>query len=94
MQSKGLEWDMVFIVKVNGYTSRITICWNDHGLYLCFPMIQANESEIPLLHEFNGVVKENGTSVEVSLFRELFIYLCLSRIITYHAQSHFSLKTL
>ncbi|CAK9135092.1 unnamed protein product [Ilex paraguariensis] len=38
-QSKGLEWDCVFIVK-------------------------ANESEIPLLHEFNGVAQENGTSVE------------------------------
>ncbi|RVW98207.1 ATP-dependent DNA helicase SRS2-like protein [Vitis vinifera] len=38
-ESKGLEWDTVFIVK-------------------------ANESEIPLLHEFNGVVKENGTSIE------------------------------
>ncbi|XP_041018423.1 ATP-dependent DNA helicase SRS2-like protein At4g25120 isoform X1 [Juglans microcarpa x Juglans regia] len=38
-QSKGLEWDVVFIVK-------------------------ANESEIPLLHEFNGMAKENGTSIE------------------------------
>ncbi|KAI8564470.1 hypothetical protein RHMOL_Rhmol03G0183900 [Rhododendron molle] len=38
-QSKGLEWDTVFIVKVN-------------------------ESEIPLLHEFNGVAKENCTSIE------------------------------
>ncbi|CAN6705458.1 unnamed protein product [Malus baccata var. baccata] len=38
-QSKGLEWDIVFIIKVN-------------------------ESEIPLLHEFNGVSKENGTSFE------------------------------
>ncbi|KAK9293210.1 hypothetical protein L1049_021199 [Liquidambar formosana] len=38
-QSKGLEWDTVFIVK-------------------------ANESEIPLLHEFNGVARVNGTSVE------------------------------
>ncbi|KAK2988926.1 hypothetical protein RJ640_026194, partial [Escallonia rubra] len=38
-QSKGLEWDTVFIVK-------------------------ANESEIPLLHEYNGVVKENGNSLE------------------------------
>ncbi|KAJ8772422.1 hypothetical protein K2173_027599 [Erythroxylum novogranatense] len=38
-QSKGLEWDIVFIVK-------------------------ANESEIPLLHDFNGIAKENGTSVE------------------------------
>ncbi|KAM2164038.1 hypothetical protein ACFX1Q_041648 [Malus domestica] len=38
-QSKGLEWDIVFIIKVN-------------------------ESEIALLHEFNGVAKENGTSIE------------------------------
>ncbi|KAJ9140044.1 hypothetical protein P3X46_030731 [Hevea brasiliensis] len=38
-QSKGLEWDIVFIVK-------------------------ANESEIPLLHEFHGITKENGTSIE------------------------------
>lgn len=28
-------------------------------------MTQVNESEIPLLHEFNGVAKENGTSIEV-----------------------------
>ncbi|XP_043723434.1 ATP-dependent DNA helicase SRS2-like protein At4g25120 isoform X2 [Telopea speciosissima] len=38
-QSKGLEWDTVFVVK-------------------------ANETEIPLLHEFNGVVNENETSLE------------------------------
>ncbi|XP_026661928.2 ATP-dependent DNA helicase SRS2-like protein At4g25120 [Phoenix dactylifera] len=38
-QSKGLEWDTVFIVK-------------------------ANETEIPLLHEFNGTVKEGGTTLE------------------------------
>ncbi|XP_059666899.1 ATP-dependent DNA helicase SRS2-like protein At4g25120 [Cornus florida] len=38
-QSKGLEWDTVFIVK-------------------------ANESEIPLLHEFNGVTKDNNTLIE------------------------------
>ncbi|KAA8539746.1 hypothetical protein F0562_026438 [Nyssa sinensis] len=38
-QSKGLEWDTVFIVKVN-------------------------ESEIPLLHEFNGVAKDNNTLIE------------------------------
>ncbi|KAL8152407.1 hypothetical protein V2J09_010167 [Rumex salicifolius] len=38
-QSKGLEWDIVFIVKVN-------------------------ESEIPLLHEHNGVTKEKGNSIE------------------------------
>ncbi|GAB2272776.1 hypothetical protein Dimus_007595 [Dionaea muscipula] len=38
-QSKGLEWDIVFIVKVN-------------------------ESEIPLLHEHNGIMKGSGSSVE------------------------------
>ncbi|XP_038686445.1 ATP-dependent DNA helicase SRS2-like protein At4g25120 isoform X3 [Tripterygium wilfordii] len=38
-QSKGLEWDTVFIIKVN-------------------------ESEIPLLHEFNGIAKQNGTLIE------------------------------
>ncbi|KAI3471003.1 hypothetical protein Pfo_027666 [Paulownia fortunei] len=38
-QSKGLEWDTVFIVK-------------------------ANETEIPLLHEYNGILNENGTTVE------------------------------
>ncbi|XP_024029713.1 ATP-dependent DNA helicase SRS2-like protein At4g25120 [Morus notabilis] len=50
-QSKGLEWDIVFIVK-------------------------ANESEIPLLHEFNGVAKENGSSVEEE--RRLF-YVAMTR---------------
>ncbi|KAL2900752.1 hypothetical protein RDABS01_025834 [Bienertia sinuspersici] len=38
-QSKGLEWDIVFIVK-------------------------ANDSEIPLLHEHNGIAKEHGNSLE------------------------------
>ncbi|XVE63827.1 hypothetical protein DITRI_Ditri07aG0051700 [Diplodiscus trichospermus] len=38
-QSKGLEWDVVFIVK-------------------------ANETEIPLLHEYNSTATENGTLVE------------------------------
>ncbi|KAH6771248.1 P-loop containing nucleoside triphosphate hydrolases superfamily protein [Perilla frutescens var. hirtella] len=38
-QSKGLEWDTVFIVK-------------------------ANETEIPLLHEYNGILNENDVSVE------------------------------
>lgn len=28
-------------------------------------MTQANESEIPLLHEFNDVAKDNETSIEV-----------------------------
>ncbi|XP_056683975.1 ATP-dependent DNA helicase SRS2-like protein At4g25120 isoform X2 [Spinacia oleracea] len=38
-QSKGLEWDIVFIVK-------------------------ANDSEIPLLHEHNGIAKDRGNSLE------------------------------
>ncbi|PIA50372.1 hypothetical protein AQUCO_01300842v1 [Aquilegia coerulea] len=38
-QSKGLEWDTVFIVK-------------------------ANDTEIPLLHEYNGVANGSGTSLE------------------------------
>ncbi|KAI5013725.1 hypothetical protein ZWY2020_040611 [Hordeum vulgare] len=38
-QSKGLEWDVVFIVQVN-------------------------DSEIPLLHEYNGTVKEAGCTLE------------------------------
>lgn len=47
-----------------------------------YRQLQANESEIPLLHEFNGVAKENGSSVEVSLFREMFIlYLSPARVI-------------
>ncbi|XP_048325461.2 ATP-dependent DNA helicase SRS2-like protein At4g25120 [Ziziphus jujuba] len=50
-QSKGLEWDIVFIVK-------------------------ANDSEIPLLHEFNSVAKVNGTSVEEE--RRLF-YVAMTR---------------
>ncbi|KAG0503062.1 hypothetical protein HPP92_003134 [Vanilla planifolia] len=41
-QSKGLEWDIVFIVK-------------------------SNDSEIPLLNEFNCAVKEDSTNLEVCL---------------------------
>ncbi|GAA0144042.1 DNA metabolism protein [Lithospermum erythrorhizon] len=50
-QSKGLEWDTVFIVKVN-------------------------DSEIPLLHEFNGAVNESGSSIEEE--RRLF-YVAMTR---------------
>ncbi|KAK4777262.1 hypothetical protein SAY87_017449 [Trapa incisa] len=50
-QSKGLEWDIVFIVK-------------------------ANESEIPLIHEFTGVPKEDGSSLEEE--RRLF-YVAMTR---------------
>ncbi|KAK6926254.1 UvrD-like helicase, ATP-binding domain [Dillenia turbinata] len=50
-QSKGLEWEIVFIVR-------------------------ANESEIPLLNETNGVVKEHGSSVEEE--RRLF-YVAMTR---------------
>ncbi|CAN0906131.1 ATP-dependent DNA helicase SRS2-like protein At4g25120, partial [Linum grandiflorum] len=38
-QSKGLEWDVVFIIK-------------------------ANDSEIPLLYEYNGAAKEHGNLIE------------------------------
>uniref|UniRef100_A0A453BHC0 UvrD-like helicase C-terminal domain-containing protein n=1 Tax=Aegilops tauschii subsp. strangulata TaxID=200361 RepID=A0A453BHC0_AEGTS len=50
-QSKGLEWDVVFIV-------------------------QANDSEIPLLHEYNGTVKEAGCTLEEE--RRLF-YVAMTR---------------
>lgn len=50
-QSKGLEWDVVFIV-------------------------QANDSEIPLLHEYNGTVKEAGNTLEEE--RRLF-YVAMTR---------------
>ncbi|KAG8080511.1 hypothetical protein GUJ93_ZPchr0007g3373 [Zizania palustris] len=50
-QSKGLEWDVVFIV-------------------------QTNDSEIPLLHEYNGTVKEAGSSLEEE--RRLF-YVAMTR---------------
>ncbi|RXH94807.1 hypothetical protein DVH24_024491 [Malus domestica] len=60
-QSKGLEWDIVFIIKVN-------------------------ESEIPLLHEFNGVAKENGTSIEVcfslNFLSSLFVIVALTEKVT------------
>ncbi|KAK9142835.1 hypothetical protein Syun_012235 [Stephania yunnanensis] len=50
-QSKGLEWDVVFIIK-------------------------ANETEIPLSHEFNGLVKDGGTTLEEE--RRLF-YVAMTR---------------
>ncbi|KAF8700866.1 hypothetical protein HU200_034232 [Digitaria exilis] len=50
-QSKGLKWDVVFIV-------------------------QANDSEIPLLHEYNGTVKEAGSTLEEE--RRLF-YVAMTR---------------
>ncbi|KAG2637120.1 hypothetical protein PVAP13_2NG501100 [Panicum virgatum] len=50
-QSKGLEWDVVFIV-------------------------QANDSEIPLLHEYNGTVKEARSTLEEE--RRLF-YVAMTR---------------
>eukprot|EP00268_Persea_americana_P003227 TRINITY_DN10972_c0_g1_i10.p1 TRINITY_DN10972_c0_g1~~TRINITY_DN10972_c0_g1_i10.p1 ORF type:complete len:1159 (-),score=245.36 TRINITY_DN10972_c0_g1_i10:677-4153(-) len=49
-QSKGLEWDTVFIVK-------------------------ANESEIPLLHEFNGVVEDGSTLEE----ERRLLYVAMTR---------------
>ncbi|GJR87068.1 ATP-dependent DNA helicase SRS2-like protein [Tanacetum coccineum] len=50
-QSKGLEWDTVFIVK-------------------------ANENEIPLLHEYNGITKETSAALEEE--RRL-LYVALTR---------------
>lgn len=49
-QSKGLEWDTVFIVKVN-------------------------ESEIPLLHEFNGVINSGSTLEE----ERRLLYVAITR---------------
>ncbi|KAM0878843.1 hypothetical protein ACQ4PT_034615 [Festuca glaucescens] len=52
--SKGLEWEVVFIV-------------------------QANDSEIPLLHEYNGTVKEAGSTLELlppsRFLREIPVHL-------------------
>ncbi|RLM85005.1 ATP-dependent DNA helicase SRS2-like protein [Panicum miliaceum] len=52
--SKGLEWDIVFIVQANG-------------------------SEIPLLHEYNGTVKEAGITLELlqpsRFLREIPVHL-------------------
>lgn len=96
LQSKGLEWDVVFIVKVLDHIGLLAslamlkwlhlyyttiILWKWFCVIMNFfpytnlfegifalmlsSMTQANESEIPLLHEFNGVAKENGNSIEV-----------------------------
>lgn len=47
-------------------TSPSLIPFNYHYLYLIDDAaIQANETEIPLIHEFNGAATENGTSIEV-----------------------------
>lgn len=45
--------------------------WMDQSFWIFFEtdqLIQANESEIPLLHEFNGVVEDSGTTLEVSMY--------------------------
>lgn len=39
-------------------------------------LMQANESEIPLLHEFNGSAKDNGNTIEVSLFLHGKLFFC------------------
>ncbi|CAK7336918.1 unnamed protein product [Dovyalis caffra] len=96
-QSKGLEWDVVFIVKLSALdvvfefdvpgsfsvdvlrhncplnilvenTSKLEMNSGDELL--------VNESEIPLLHEFNGSAKENGTTLEEE--RRLF-YVAMTR---------------
>uniref|UniRef100_A0A7C9D031 UvrD-like helicase C-terminal domain-containing protein n=1 Tax=Opuntia streptacantha TaxID=393608 RepID=A0A7C9D031_OPUST len=53
-QSKGLEWDIVFIVK-------------------------ANESEIPLLHEHSGGIKEGRDSIEEER-RLLYVAMTRARV--------------
>lgn len=49
---------------------------------------QVNECEIPLLHEFNGTAKENGTSIEVcstcSTFLSYMIFVVLYSSILSH----------
>ncbi|KAL2325055.1 hypothetical protein Fmac_024113 [Flemingia macrophylla] len=52
-QAKGLEWDVVFIVK-------------------------ANESEIPLLHDFKGYVKDSDTATLIEEERRL-LYVAMTR---------------
>uniref|UniRef100_A0A0D9WZ01 DNA 3'-5' helicase n=1 Tax=Leersia perrieri TaxID=77586 RepID=A0A0D9WZ01_9ORYZ len=63
--SKGLEWDVVFIVQL--------------FFTLVLPFAQANDSEIPLLHEYNGTVKEAGSTLELlqpsRFLREIPIHL-------------------
>lgn len=49
-------------------------------------MPQVNESEIPLLHEFNGVAKENCTSIEVNMFsdvKSLVHTACISSLLPF-----------
>lgn len=49
-------------------------------------MPQVNESEIPLLHEFNGVAKENCSSIEVNMFSAVksFVHTsCISSLLPF-----------
>lgn len=38
-----------------------------HNKTIYGSIFQANESEIPLLHEYNGITKETSASLEVSM---------------------------
>ncbi|XP_042408624.1 ATP-dependent DNA helicase SRS2-like protein At4g25120 isoform X1 [Zingiber officinale] len=58
-QSKGLEWDVVFIVKL------LVLCsgnWTYKDIFKLGVYI-ANDNEIPLLHEYNGV-HQGATTLE------------------------------
>ncbi|KAH8492695.1 hypothetical protein H0E87_022064, partial [Populus deltoides] len=65
-QSKGLEWDTVFYSKVDNTGNLGKVGGNE---------LLANESEIPLLHEFNGSAKENGNAIE----EERLFYVAMTR---------------
>uniref|UniRef100_R7WGM4 ATP-dependent helicase/nuclease subunit A n=1 Tax=Aegilops tauschii TaxID=37682 RepID=R7WGM4_AEGTA len=85
-QSKGLEWDVVFIVQVFSAIFRKRLHKTTNTSFMAFfqvdifvlilAFVQANDSEIPLLHEYNGTVKEAGCTLEEE--RRLF-YVAMTR---------------
>ncbi|CAL9089149.1 unnamed protein product [Musa textilis] len=81
-QSKGLEWDVVFIVKVcyhmsNFDTITIFIYLKGFSFMLCqfIPIYFANDNEIPLLHEYNGIVHGGNTLEE----ERRLLYVAMTR---------------
>ena len=71
MQSKGLEWDTVFIVKVCDFCFKGSFCMqeinNFLALFVGVANVKANDSEIPLLHEAMGSISEGSVSLEVRI---------------------------
>jgi hypothetical protein len=50
------------------YSREKTMLIFQDGIFDVKPFfVQANDSEIPLLHEYNGTVKEAGSTLEVGL---------------------------